>query len=92
MKIVANEIFGVFSKYNKGECTYDRALEEASIIINKYADKRPIVGYVQSDAVEKILHEILSTKKVEEDKSYIFDCKIHKNEIQLAERIYKSIT
>lgn len=40
MKAIANEIFGVFEKHKKGECTYDRALEDVSNIIEKHANSK----------------------------------------------------
>ena len=40
MKNVSNEIFGVFEKYTKGLCSYDRALEDSSNIIMKTVDSQ----------------------------------------------------
>jgi len=91
MKIVANEIFSVFEKYKEGKCSYDRALEDASNIINKYSDERPIVGYIKSGSLKKSLSELINSKKPNEEKSYIFDCKIHQNEIDTIQRIYDSM-
>ncbi len=91
MKLVANEIFGFFEKYKSGQCTYDRALEDASNTMNKYADERPIVGYAKSGTLKSVIFEILKNKKINEDKSYIFDCKIHTNEIETLQRIYDSL-
>ena len=91
MKIVVNEIFGVFERYKQGKCTYDRALEDASNIMNNYADERPIVGYVKSGTLKQTLSEVLRNKKPNEEKSYIFDCKIHKNDMDTIIRMYESI-
>ena len=79
MKIVANEIFGVFEKHKSGQCSYDRALEDVSLIMDKYADERKIVGYVKSGTLKKVLFEIIQNKKINADKNYIFDCKINQN-------------
>jgi hypothetical protein len=91
MKMVSNEIFGVFERYKRGECTYDRALEDVSNIINKYANEKPIVGYVQSGAVKKIFAEILNNKKPNPDKVFLFDCKIHHVDIDTIQRMYNSM-
>jgi hypothetical protein len=91
MKDVANEIFGVFEKYKSGQCSYDRALEDASRIIEKTADTRSIVGYVKSNTLRNVFYEILKSKKVNSEKSYIFDCQIHQNEMQDIERMQQSM-
>ena len=91
MKIIANEIFGVFEKYKNGQCSYDRALEDVSKIIDKYADERQIVGYVKSGTLKKALVEIIQNKKPNSEKSYIFDCEIHKNEMDCIIRMYESM-
>lgn len=91
MKLVANEIFGVFEKYKEGKCSYDRALEDVSNIFTKHSNERPIVGYVKSGALKKALSEVLGNKKKNEDKGYIFDCKIHQNEIGTIQRMYDSM-
>jgi hypothetical protein len=91
MKTVANEIFGVFEKYKNGQCTYDRALEDASNIMNKYADERPIVGYIKSKTLRSVLYDIFSCKKQNKEKSYIFDCEIHQNNMRLIEEMHESI-
>ena len=80
MKIIANEIFGVFEKFKSGQCTYDRALEDVSKIMDKYADERQIVGYVKSGTLKKALSELIKNKKVNPEKFYMFDCQIHQNE------------
>lgn len=91
MKLVANEIFGVFEKYKDGKCSYDRALQDVSSIVNKHADERPIVGYVKSGTLKKVLAEVLANKKPNEDKPYILDCKIHQYEIETMQRMYDSM-
>lgn len=91
MKIIANEIFGVFEKYKNGQCSYDRALEDASKIIEKCADEREIVGYVKSGTLKKALAEIIKNKKPNSEKSYMFDCKIHQNEMDCIIRMYESM-
>jgi hypothetical protein len=91
MKIVANEIFGVFERFNRGECTRDKALEDASKIIDKYVNERPIVGYVKSGTLKKVLVELINNKKRNPEKTYIFDCQIHQNEMSDIERIYDSM-
>lgn len=91
MKIVANEIFSIFQKHKNGECTYDRALEDASNIMNKYADERTIVGYVKSGELKNVLSEVLNNKKQNEQKFFMFDCKVHRNEIATMQRMHDSI-
>lgn len=91
MKAIANEIFGVFEKYKNGQCTYDRALEDASKIMDEYADTRQIVGYVKSGTLKKSLAEVIHNKKPNAEKSYIFDCQIHQNEMGDIIRMYESI-
>ena len=91
MKMVANEILGVFERFSRGECTRDRALEDASKIIDKYTDERPIVGYVKSGTLKKALVELINNKKRNPEKTYMFDCQIHQNEMGEIERIYNSI-
>lgn len=91
MKQTANEIFGVFEKYKSGQCSYDRALEDVSKIIDKYSDERTIVGYVKSGTLKKALTEIIQSKKSNNEKLYIFDCKIHQNEMADIERMYNSM-
>ncbi len=50
MKIVVNEIFGVFEKFKSGQCSYDRALEDASKIMwmKDWVDKTSQVKYENS--------------------------------------------
>ena len=91
MKDVANEIFGVFEKYKSGKCSYDRALEDASKIIDRYSDERTIVGYVKSGSLKKALSEVINSRKNNVEKPYIFDCKIHQNEMQDLMRMYDSM-
>lgn len=91
-KSAANEVFGAFEKHNSGKCSYDRALEDAGRAINKYADERQIVGYATSGRLKELLNKIWESKKVNEKESYLFDCKIHRNEMDLLERILKSIS
>ncbi len=91
MKSVANEIMGVFEKHKDGECTYDKALEDISVIINKYADTRPIVGYVKSGMVREVLQAVWKSRVINPKETYMFDCKIHQNQMQEAERILKSL-
>ena len=43
-KMAANEAFMAFERFQKGQCSYDRALEDAGKVIAEYAMKRPIVG------------------------------------------------
>ena len=57
----------------------------------KYADERQIVGYATSGCLKELLSKIWESKKVNEKESYLFDCKIHRNEMDLLERILKSI-
>lgn len=91
MKLVANEIFGVFEKYKNGQCSYDRALEDVSKIITKFSDERPIVGYVKSGTLKKALSEVIQSKKPNAEKTYIFDCKIHQNEMGDIERMFNAM-
>ena len=92
MKLVANEIFGIFEKYKDGKCSYDRALEDVSKVIETHADNKPIVGYVKSNTIKKVLNEVIKNKKVNSIKSYIYDCQIHQNEIEDIQRILKNIS
>ena len=91
MKIVANEIFGVFEKFKSGQCSYDRALEDASKIMDKFNDERQIVGFVKSGTLKKALAEVIQNKKPNEEKPYIFDCKIHQNEMGDIERMFNAM-
>ncbi len=91
MKSVANEIFGVFEKFKRGQCSYDRALEDASKIVDKYADERQIVGYVKSGTLKNVFTEIIRNKKPDSEKPCIFDCKIHRNEMDCIVRMHESI-
>jgi hypothetical protein len=91
MKLVANEIFGVFENYKKGQCSYDRALEDVSNIITKHSDERQIVGYVKSGTLKNALAEVLSNKRPNKEKPYMLDCKIHQNEIEAIQRMYDSM-
>lgn len=89
-KLVANEIFDAFIRYNSGKCSYDRALEDAARVIEKCFDEKPIIGYIKTGTIKKVLQEVNSCKKVNPDKSYMFDCQIHQNEMQTIERILKA--
>lgn len=91
MKIVANEIFGIFEKYKRGECTYDRALEDASKVMDKYSDERSIVGYVKSGSLKGVLRELIDSSKVNPEKIYIFECELHKNDMDTVKRMYNSL-
>jgi hypothetical protein len=90
MKTVANEIFGIFEKYKAGNCTYDRALEDASIVMDKYAEEKPIVGYVKSGTVRDILSKVYHNSKVDKEKSYQFIAELHTNDIDTIKRILNS--
>jgi hypothetical protein len=91
MKIIANEIFGCFERFKTGECTRDKALEDASRIMNKYADERRIVGYVKSGTLKKALVDLINNKKRNPEKTFMFDCQIHQNEMSDIQRIYNSM-
>ncbi len=91
MKVIANEIFSVFEKYKNGQCSYDKALEDTVKIINKYSDERPIVGYVKSGYLKNVLTKIVNEKKQNENEPYIFDCRIHKNEMADLEKMCESM-
>lgn len=90
MKIVANEIFGAFERFNRGECTRDKALEDASRIIEKYADEKPIVGYFNSKTISNVLNSVIENKEEHPEKKHTFLCEIHVNEIETIERILKT--
>lgn len=92
-KMAANDAFAAFERYQKGECTYDRALEDAGKVIAEYSMKRPITGYVLSGTLRDVFAEILfkSNKKANPEKSYLFDCQIHRNEMATIERMYQSM-
>lgn len=89
MKSEANEIFGIFEKFKNGQCSYDRALEDASKVIDKLMDERPIIGYIKSGKLKRVLDEVIWNKLPNTEKTYIFDCKIHQNEMSTLEEIYK---
>lgn len=91
MKDTANEIFGIFEKYKAGQCTYDRALEDAAKVIVKAADNRTIVGYVRSNTLRSVLYQIKSSSKVNSEKTHMFDCKLHQNEMQSIDRMLESM-
>lgn len=91
MKDIANEAFGVFEKYKAGQISYDRALEDVSNLFKKKADERPIVGYVRSGMIKKIFYDIFSSKKINSEKSHMFDCQLHQQEMDNIERIFKSL-
>lgn len=40
LKLIANEIFGIFENYKNKKCTYDKALEDVSKILNDYRDNK----------------------------------------------------
>jgi len=86
-KTTANEILGVFERYQKSKCSRDRALEDITKIIENYALTRPIVGYVTSGALRGVIGEVLLNKKQNEDKNYMYDVQIHRDEISLLERV-----
>ncbi len=90
-KLAANDIFAVFEKHKRGECSYDRALEDAAKEIHKYCNSRPLAGYIKSGNIRDILSEVYSSKKQNEEKNYMFDCKVHQNEMDMIERILKVI-
>lgn len=92
MKHTANEIFGIFEKFKRGECTYDRALEDVSKIIDKYSDNRPIVGYVKTNTLKLVFNEIISGGKVNSESPYMIDCKLHKNSMEDVKRMFNSMT
>lgn len=91
MKSAANEIFGVFEKYKSGKSTYDKALEDASKIMIRCADERPIVGYVRSGIIKKILLKFIQAKVEDKNNPRMFECRIHKDDIEDAERIIESM-
>jgi len=86
-KLIANELFEYFDRYSQGQCTRNKALEDIAIKMHQWAAKRPIVGYVQSGSISDIFQEIISNKKQNTEKPYLFDCQIHRNDIELMERI-----
>jgi hypothetical protein len=89
-KLVANEIFGILANYKEGKCSYDRALEDAGYKINELFQKQPIIGYIRADALRVALSEIVSNKKQNAEKSYLFNCQIHQNEMGVIERALNS--
>ncbi len=91
LKSQANEIFAVFERYNRAECSYDRALEDAARLIQEHSDKRSIVGYVRSGTLRNVFSEILKSKIKNPETTYIFDFKLHQNSIKDIERMYQSI-
>ena len=78
LKMIANDIFGVFEKHQNGQCTYDRALEDAGLLFKEHAEKRPIVGYVASGKIREILYKVFTNRE------------LNQNDIKLIERILKS--
>lgn len=89
-KRIANEILGAHERHSRGECTRDRALEDISKIINDYADKRYIAGYVKSGALRNALSKVITSAKAQADKSYMFDAELHRNDLDDLKRIYES--
>jgi mevalonate pyrophosphate decarboxylase len=68
-KLIANEIFGIFEKYQKGETTYDKALEDTSNIIiqtSKYFDKK------FDSRKEMLENELVKFQKLEQKDSIEF--------------------
>jgi len=59
MKSIANEIFVIFQKYNKGQCSYDRSLQDVSIIINKVVDQN-IINYKKQISIENTIPNFIS--------------------------------
>jgi hypothetical protein len=92
MKEIANEIFSAFERYKAGQCSYDRALEDAGKLIKNYSEERPIIGYIKSNTLKKILGEILQNKKRNFDRPYMYDCQMHQNEVEAIERMYSALT
>lgn len=89
-KQIANEIFGIFEKQKNGQCSYDRALEDAARLLENFANEQPIVGYVKSGTIREVLADLYLSKKADPDKSYMFDCKVHQNEMDTIKRIINS--
>jgi hypothetical protein len=90
-KGIAAELSGVFEKYSSGLCSYDRALEDAAYKLKEAFNKHPVAGYVQSGELKKVLLEVYGNKKQNEEESYIFDCKVHRNKMDTIERILKRL-
>jgi hypothetical protein len=90
-KRIASELSGAFERYSSGLCSYDRALEDAAYKLKEAFDKHPVAGYVQSGALKRVLSEVYKSKKQNEEESYIFDCKVHRNEMDTIERILKRL-
>lgn len=90
-KSEANELLGIFERYMKGECTRDRALEDIAYKTHDILQRRSIVGYVKSNMLGDLLRKIYNDKKQNPEKTYMYDCKIHQNDIMDMERILKSI-
>jgi hypothetical protein len=90
-KRIASELGGAFERHSSGLCSYDRALEDAAYKLKAAFDEHPVAGYVQSGALKRILLEVYENKKQNEEESYIFDCKIHRNKMDSIERILKQL-
>lgn len=90
-KEIANDILGVFERYSNGKCTRDKALEDVSKLITDFADKRKIVGYVQTGTLGPVLKNIVSDKKPDQDNYGYYKIKLHQLDIDAVEKMLKSI-
>jgi len=89
-KLSANEVYGLVQAYNKGQCSFDRLLENIADRMEEYAEKRPVVGYIASKTITDILIQVNDSKK-KNPNGYEYDCKLHQNEISTLERIIKTL-
>lgn len=90
-KTTANEILGAHERHTRGECTRDRALEDITRSIEKFADERPIVGYVKSGTLKQVLGEIVVNASEDKEKSYMMNVRINKNEYETIKRMLNSM-
>jgi hypothetical protein len=68
-KLIANKIFSIFEKYQKGETTYDKALEDTSNLIiqtSKYFDEK------FDSRKEMLENELVKFQKLEQKDSIEF--------------------
>lgn len=90
-KLLANELSAILERHKNSGCSYDRALEVMAVKMIEWHERQPIVGYVKSGSIRRVLYEIVNTKKVNTEKTYMFDCRIHQNEMVDAENILKQL-
>lgn len=90
-KSIAVDLYTDFYLYGKDECTLDKALENVAYKLKNKFEKHPVAGYVESGSLRDVLLEVYRSKEPNENESYLFDCKIHRNKMDVIERILKKL-